>query len=167
MSNSRRHWMRRWPVLGAAWGATAMASAAVPASRSRAPAAAERMPGDPPEHRIVYQVNQADPDYIEHILNSIGALIGKYDDNVSVVVVVFGPGIHLLARHPKRPIPAALRDRAQGQARDYGVRFVACGNTMKSAGWTPADMLPHAQVEEVGAASLMELQEQGYAYIAW
>lgn len=125
------------------------------------------MPGDPPEHRVVYQLNQAEPEYIEHILNSIGALIGKYEDNVAIHVVVFGPGIHLLARQPRRPLPEALRQRARSQARDYGVRYVACGNTMKTLGWGAADMEPFARVEEVGAAVLMELQAQGWAYIAW
>lgn len=125
------------------------------------------MPGDPPEHRVVYQLNHAEPEHIEHILNSIGALLGKYPDNVGIAVVAFGPGIHLLARHPRRPIPSALRQRAQSQARDYGVRYIACGNTMKTLGWTAADMVDFARIEEVGAAVLMELQEQGWAYIAW
>jgi uncharacterized protein len=125
------------------------------------------MPGDPPEHRVVYQLNHADPEYIEHILNSIGALIGKYEDNVAITVVVFGPGIHLLARQPRRPVPEVLRQRARGQSGDYGVRFVACGNTMKTLGWTAGDMADFARVEEVGAAVLMELQAQGWSYIAW
>ena len=174
MSDNRRQWLKRWPLLSATLGATgAVAAATGTPSTAKTPAtpasgaAHERMPGDPPEHRIVYQLNHADPEYIEHILNSVGALIGKYEDNIGVVVVVFGPGIHLLAKHPKRPVPQALRDRAQGQARDYGVRFIACGNTMKTLGWTAQDMQPFAKVEEVGAATLMELQEQGYAYVAW
>lgn len=150
-----------------AWAAAVVGSASAAHARASAPAAGERMPGDPPEHRIAYQLNQADPDYIEHILNSIGALIGKYEDNVSVAVVVFGPGIHLLAKRPRRPIPEALRQRARGQAQDYGVRFIACGNTMKTLGWTEADIQSFAKVEDVGAASLMTLQEQGWAYIAW
>jgi intracellular sulfur oxidation DsrE/DsrF family protein len=150
----------------AAGGARA-AEAAGSASKLRKPAAEDRMPGDPPEHHIVYQLNQADPEIIEHILGSVGAMLGKYEDNVAIVVVAFGPGIHLLARQPRRPVPAALRDRAAGQARDYQVRFVACGNTMQALGWTAADMLPFVKVEAVGAAVLMELQEQGYAYLAW
>ncbi|MBA4175722.1 MAG: hypothetical protein C0505_04055 [Leptothrix sp. (in: Bacteria)] len=164
MSDARRRWLSRWPLLGAALaGGAALAAPARPA-----PAAKEaRMPGDPPEHRVVYQLNEAEPGYIEHILVSVGAMIGKYEDNVAIVVVVFGPGIHLLARKPRRPVPQTLRERAAGQARDYGVRFIACGNTMKPYGWTAADMLPFAQIEQVGAAALMELQEQGYAYIAW
>jgi len=125
------------------------------------------MPGDPPEHHIVYQLNRAEPEIIEHILGSVGAMVGKYADNVAIVVVAFGPGIHVLATQPRRPVPAAPRERAAGQARDYQVRFVACGNTMQGLGWTAADMLPFVQVEAVGAAVLMELQEQGYAYLAW
>lgn len=144
-----------------------MVDAADSIKRPRKTAAEDRMPGDPPEHHIVYQLNQADPEIIEHILGSVGAMIGKYEDNVAIVVVAFGPGIHLLARQPGRPVPAALRERAAGQARDYQVRFVACGNTMQSLGWTAADMLPFVRVEAVGAAVLMELQEQGYAYLAW
>ena len=123
------------------------------------------MPGDPPEHRIVYQLNQAGAEHLEHILNSVGAMIGRYQDNVAIAVVAFGPGIHLLAAQPRRPVPEPLRQRARSQARDYGVRFFACGNTMKTLGWTASDMVDFARVEEVGAAVLMELQEQGWAYV--
>jgi intracellular sulfur oxidation DsrE/DsrF family protein len=49
----------------------------------------------------------------------------------------------------------------------YGVEFHACGNTMKSLGWTEEDILESATVVEVGAADLMELQKQGYSYISW
>jgi intracellular sulfur oxidation DsrE/DsrF family protein len=170
MSNSRRRWLSRWPLFGAALSAGVAVAAATPTTGTapnRAPSKEPRMPGDPPEHRIVYQLNRADPEYIEHVLGSVGALIGKYEDNVSVVVVAFGPGIHLLALEPRRPVPMSLTERARGQARDYGVRFVACGNTMKTYAWTAKDMLPFVQIEEVGAATLMELQEQGYAYLAW
>ncbi|WP_162910186.1 DsrE family protein [Azohydromonas sediminis] len=140
---------------------------AAPATRAADAPKTERFPGDPPQHKVVYQLNEADNAYIEHILNSVGAMIGKYQDNVAIAVVVFGPGIHLLAKNPKRPVAAALRQRVISQARDYGVTFIACGNTMKTLGWTAQDIVEVAKVEEVGAATLMELQEQGYAYIAW
>lgn len=169
MTDARRRWLSRWPLIGAAWGAgfSATAVAAQAGVAAKVAPKEARLPGDPPEHHIVYQLNVADAATIEHILVSVGALIGKYEDNVAVVVVAFGPGIHLLARKPQRPVPEALRTRAASQARDYGVRFVACGNTMKSLNWTAADMQPFVQVEQVGAAVIMELQEQGYAYLAW
>lgn len=163
--NLRRRLLTALPLLGSS--AAAVAATMASSGPKAAAAKAERFPGDPPEHKLLYQLNHADADYIEHILNSVGAMIGKYADNISLVVVVFGPGIHLLAKAPKRPIPAALRERARSQARDYGVQFIACGNTMKTVGWTDKDMVDFARIEEVGAAAMMELQEQGYAYIAW
>lgn len=160
----RRRWMTALPLAAAAAGFGRRARAAdAPPGRP----ANERFPGDPPQHKLVYQLNRAEPEYIEAILNSVGAMIGKYQDNVAIAVVAFGPGIYLLAKQPKRPVPPALRQRVVSQARDYGVSYVACGNTMQTLGWTAKDIVEVAKVEQVGAASLMELQEQGYAYIAW
>ncbi len=125
-----------------------------------------RFPGDPPEHYVVYQFNKADPDYHNHVLFSVGAMVRKYGDNVKIVVTAFGPGIHILAEMPERPVSEEVRQRVSSLAQ-YGVEFHACGNTMKSLGWTEENLLPFVKVVEVGAADLMELQEQGYAYINW
>ena len=86
---------------------------------------------DASEHRIIYQCNQADPDYLQHILFSAGELIRKYSDDVEIVVGVFGPGLQLLGKHPQRSVPFELQQRA-GSLASYGVAFHACGNTMKS-----------------------------------
>ncbi|MFN7197743.1 MAG: DsrE family protein, partial [Hylemonella sp.] len=101
------------------------------------------------------------------ILNSIGAMLKKYVDDVTITVVVWGPGIHLLAKKPKRPVPKELQQRVRSMSESYGIEFIACGNTMHTLGWDKADMLDFVRVEEVGAAAIMELQEKGYAYIAW
>ena len=121
---------------------------------------------DSSEHRIVYQCNKADPDYLQHILFSAGELIRKYGDDVEVIVGVFGPGLHLIAKHPQRAIPPELQQRATSLA-DYGVAFHACGNTMKSLGWTEKSLLPFAKVVPIGVDDIMQLQEQGYAYMSW
>ncbi|MFA5626723.1 MAG: DsrE family protein [Thiohalomonadaceae bacterium] len=125
-----------------------------------------RFPGDEPNHKIVYQFNSADPGYQDHVIFSVGAVLRKYGDDVKIVVVAIGEGIHLLGKKPGRPVKEELRQRASSLAQ-YGVEFHACGNTMKSLGWTKDDLLPFATEVEVGAADLMELQEQGYAYISW
>ena len=119
-----------------------------------------------PAHKLVYQLNKADEAYIDHILFSVGAMLRKYGDDIHIVVTVIGPGRHLLGRNPTRPIPKLLRQRAESLSM-YGVEFHACGNTMRSLGWTREDLLDFATVVEIGAADLMELQEQGYAYISW
>ncbi len=125
-----------------------------------------RFPGEGAEHKLVYQLNKADEKYQKAILFSVGAMLRKYGDNIKIVVTVIGPGIHILAKHPKRPVSQEIRERVSSLAL-YGVEFHACGNTMKSLKWTAKDMLDFAQVVEVGAADLMELQEQGFAYISW
>lgn len=122
---------------------------------------------DGPRHKVVYQINKADPEYIEHILNSISAMLSKYVDDVQIAIVAFGPGIHLLATQPGRPMPDILRQRVRGLADNYGAELIACGNTMKTIGWGRKDIIAQARIEEVGAAALMEMQERGYAYIAW
>ncbi len=125
-----------------------------------------RFPGDPPDHKLVYQFNKADEAYQKAILFSVGAMLRKYGDNIHIVVVAIGPGLHILAKQPKRPVPQEIRERVSSLSQ-YGVEFHACGNTMKSLHWTDKDMLPWAKVVEVGADDLMTLQEDGYAYISW
>ena len=155
--------LARRQLLGAV-AAAATAGAALPVqSASAKPQAGS----EGPPHKVVYQINRHEPEYQEAILNSIGAMLKKYVDDVSIVVVVWGPGIHLLAKKPKRPVPKTLQQRVRGMSESYGIEFIACGNTMHTLGWEKADMLDFARVEEVGTAAIMELQEKGYAYIAW
>ena len=125
-----------------------------------------RFPGDPVDHKVVYQFNKSDEAYHNAVLFSVGAMLRKYQDNIHIVVVGIGPGIHIMAKNPERPVSKNVKQRVSSLAQ-YGVEFHACGNTMKSLGWDEKDVLPFAKIVEVGAADLMELQEQGYAYISW
>lgn len=119
-----------------------------------------------PEHKLVYQFNKAEIDYMEHVLFSVGAMLRKYPDNIHLVVTAIGPGIHILARQPRRPVPEIIRQRVASLAA-YGVSFHACGNTMKSLNWDKSDILDFAEVVDIGADDLMTLQEKGYSYISW
>ena len=125
-----------------------------------------RFPGDPPDHHVVYQFNKADLGYQDHVIFSVGEMLRKYGDNVKIVVVAYAEGIHILGKKPGREVKEEIRQRISSLAQ-YGVEFHACGNTMKSLDWKQEDLLPFAKIVEVGAADLMELQEQGYAYISW
>ncbi|HED18257.1 MAG TPA: hypothetical protein ENI74_02000, partial [Gammaproteobacteria bacterium] len=75
--------------------------------------------GDP-VHKMVYQFNKADLEYMEHILFSLGALLRKYGDDVHLVVTAIGPGLHILAKNPTRPIPDIIRQRVSSLAA-YGI----------------------------------------------
>lgn len=127
----------------------------------------DRFPGDPAEHKAVYMWNKADSAYQTGILNSIQAMIKKYGDNVEIAVVAIGPGLHVLAKEPQREVEKLTYDRVAGFAKDYKVRWIACGNTMNTIHWQHSDMRPFAEYSEVGAAALMELQEEGYKLLVW
>ena len=125
-----------------------------------------KFPGEEPDHKVVYQFNKPDQDYHEHVLFSVGAMLRKYGDNIHLVVTAIGPGIHILAKNPLRPVPDEVRQRVSSLAA-YGVSFHACGNTMKTLDWGESDMLDFAEIVDIGADDLMQLQEQGYTYISW
>lgn len=125
-----------------------------------------RFPGDPTDHNVVFQFNKADQDYHNAVLFAVGEMVRKYGDNITIVVTAFGPGLHILAKDPVRPVSEHIKQKVKSLV-DYGVKFHACGNTMKALGWTEKDMLPFAEVVNVGAADIMELQEKGYSYLSW
>ncbi|CAM8643529.1 COG1416 Uncharacterized conserved protein [Burkholderiales bacterium] len=128
---------------------------------------AERFPGDPATHKVVYMFNQADLGYQTSVMNSIQAMIKTYGDDVAIAVVAIGPGIHALAKTPKRETHQEITQRIENFAKSYGVRFIACGNTMNTVGYAEADMRPFAEYSLVGAAALMRLQEEGFKPIFW
>jgi intracellular sulfur oxidation DsrE/DsrF family protein len=127
----------------------------------------EYFPGDPAAHKAVYMFNKADAGYQHGILNSIQAMIKKYGGNVEIAVVAIGPGLHVLAKKPQREIDPLTYARVASFAKDYNVRWIACGNTMNTLHWTDKDMRPFAEYSEVGAAALMELQEEGFQLLVW
>lgn len=156
---ARRHLLTG--VAAAAAGIATTHGHAAPAPRQAGPAESGA------RHKIVYQLNHPEEEHREAIFNSISAVLTKYTDDVAIAVVAWGPGIHILAKNPKRPVSRLHQQRARSMAESYGIRFFACGNTMHTLGWTAADMVDFAIVEDVGAATVMELQENGYAYLAW
>jgi len=121
---------------------------------------------DTSKHRLVYQCNKSDPDYIDHVLFSCAEMLRKYGDNIELVVAVFGAGLHLLGKNPGRPISKQQQERVASLA-NYGVAFHACGNTMKSLKWTDKDILGLAKIVPIGVDDLMQLQEQGFSYFSW
>lgn len=120
---------------------------------------------DKATHQLVYQCNKADHDYIDHVLFSCGEMLRHYGDDIEIVIAALGPGLNLLAHHPKRAISPLQQQRVRSLA-DYGVRFQACGNTMKSMRWEEKDLLDVAEIVPIGVEGIMLLQEKGFSYIS-
>ncbi len=116
-------------------------------------------------HKIVFQCNKVEPDYLGHILFSAGEMLRKYGDNIEIVITTFGRGVNLLGKKPIRPIAKEYQQRAASLAA-YGVAFHICHSTMKALNWTKTDIADYAKVVPAGAIDLMELQEKGFSYIS-
>lgn len=121
---------------------------------------------DTTKHKIVYQLNKANPEYIEHILFSAGEMLRKYGDDIEIVITAIGPGLNILGKHPVRPINPLHQQRISSLA-SYGVQLHACGNTMKSLHWQKKDLIDESIVVPIGIDDIMLLQEKGYSYISW
>lgn len=110
--------------------------------------------------RIVLQMTEHDPKRVNAIFNNAINVQKFYgQDNVKVAIVAFGPGVRALL---KASAPAA--DRVQALA-DYGVEFVACGNTLATIGAKPEDLLPGVGTATAGIAELVERQIKGWHVI--
>ncbi|RDH86116.1 MAG: hypothetical protein DIZ80_01200 [endosymbiont of Galathealinum brachiosum] len=125
-----------------------------------------RFPGDPTEHNVVYQFNKSDQAYHDAVMFSAAEMLRKYNDNITIVITAFGPGIHILGKKPQRYVSYEIKQKIRSMA-DYGVKFHACGNTMQSLGWKKEDLYDFVEIVQVGAADLIDLQEKGYSYISW
>ena len=134
---------------------------------ARAQEDALTFPGEAPEAKVLYQCNKDDPGYQGHIMHSASVLLREYDNNVALVVACFGPGIHLLLKEPGRPVDPDVRERVASLAA-YGVKFHACGETLKALGLEADALIDQADYVASGVVDMVELQKnEGYYYVAW
>lgn len=114
------------------------------------------------DYRYVLHISDLDPSKQELILNNAANLLEAYPPGaVEVEVVAYGPGLRLM-----------FADNVNAQRLDAlsqgGVRFAACGNTLKGMarqlGETPK-LNPVARVVPGGIVRIGELVRQGYIYV--
>lgn len=114
------------------------------------------------KHKLVIQVSSDDPQTQTIALNNAVNLQKMYGmDNVAIEVVAYGPGLGLLTTKSKEA------DRVKSLAMQ-NITFSACGNTMakveKKTGKKP-QLTEGVGTVQAGVARIMELQEEGYAYL--
>jgi intracellular sulfur oxidation DsrE/DsrF family protein len=118
--------------------------------------------GSDAPHKIVIQVSTDDPRTQKIALNNAVNLQKHYGiDEVTIEIVAYGPGLAMLTKK------GAQTDRIESLAMS-DITFSACGNTMaavhKKSGSMPV-LLEGVNQVPAGVARIMELQEQGYAYV--
>ncbi|TDY01716.1 DsrE family protein [Thiohalophilus thiocyanatoxydans] len=114
------------------------------------------------DHKVIIQVSTDDPRTQKIALNNAANLQKAYGmDNVDVQIVAYGPGLGLLSKNGDNA------DRVESMAMQ-NINFNACSNTMakieSKKGKKPA-LAKGVEVVPGGVARIVELQEQGYAYI--
>jgi len=118
-------------------------------------------------HYVAIHVDENDPQVMNMALNNAKNVAAYYEsqgDEVVIEMVTYGPGLHML-----RADTSPVRDRIteMGMAMD-NLTFSACGNThraMSARAGADVELMEEAQVVPSGVVRLIELQEQGYAYV--
>lgn len=118
-------------------------------------------------HHVAIHVDENDPQRMNMALNNANNIISRYEgqgDEVQIEIVTYGPGLHML-----RADTSPVADRvAQMSLEHENIAFSACNNTLqgmqRQAGAEIA-LLSEAHIVPSGAVRLIELQEQGWAYL--
>jgi intracellular sulfur oxidation DsrE/DsrF family protein len=112
-------------------------------------------------HRVVMHLNSGDEKVQRGALNNIRNLyqeVGR--EYLRVELVVHGAGLTLLTKKDSTLAPELAQLKTA-----YEAEFTACSNTMKAQGLTRVDLLDQVGRTVPAMVRLMELQEEGWAYI--
>ncbi|MEJ8473007.1 DsrE family protein [Roseibium algae] len=118
-------------------------------------------------HKVAIHVDQNDHQVMNMALNNAKNIDSYYNakgETVEIELVAYGPGLMML-RDDKSPV----KDRISAMSLEIdNISFSACGNThraMSKKEGKEVELLDEATMVPSGAVRLIELQEQGFAYI--
>ena len=112
-------------------------------------------------HRVVMHLNSGEEKVQQGALNNIKNLYEAMGaERVNVELVAHGAGLSLFTKQDSKLAEELARLKSS-----YGVEYTACSNTMKAQGLTRADLIDQVDRTMPAMVRLMELQEQGWAYI--
>lgn len=119
-------------------------------------------------HRVVIQVTQNDPAVMNMALNNAENLVKFYQDKgeqIQIEFVAYGAGLHMF-REDTSSVKERLAAMARGMKKN--VTFSGCGNTLTNQSKQEnkaISLVPEARVVPAGIARVVELEEQGWAYV--
>ena len=118
-------------------------------------------------HKVAIHVDQNDKKVMNMALNNVQNVSKYYKskgDKVIVEVVAYGPGLHMF-----RADTSPVKDRIETMSLAMPeVTFSACGNThrkMSKKAGKDVVLLSESKKVPSGVVRLIELQENGYAYV--
>ncbi len=118
-------------------------------------------------HHVAIHVDENDPAVMNMALNNaqnVAAYYKSVGDEVVIEVVAYGPGLNMLI-----PGKSPVEDRIETMSMSLdNLSFAACGNTLRAMSkktGAEVSVMEEASVVPSGVVRLIELQEQGYAYV--
>ncbi len=121
---------------------------------------AEPKPSFDNPRQIVFSVTEGDDKAINHVLSSANNVLKFYGpENVEMRIVAYSGGIRTLLKKEKK---IAVRVDALMQ---YGVVFVACGNTMRTKKIDKKELIDGSEVVTAGIVEMIERVKSGWTYI--
>ena len=119
------------------------------------------------DHQVAFHVDQNDPQIMNMTLNNVQNAVNYYKeqgDTVTIEVIAYGFSLAMFIADE-----SPVADRIERMSLDIDqLAFKACGNThknMSKKAGKAVKLLDAAEITPSGVIRLIELQEQGYAYI--
>jgi intracellular sulfur oxidation DsrE/DsrF family protein len=118
-------------------------------------------------HRVVIQVTQNDPAVMNVALNNAENLVNYYKEKgekIEIEFVAYGPGLNMM-RSDTSPVKERLATIAASMK---NITFTGCGNTLANQSKQEKkeiSLVPEARVVPTGIARIVELEEEGWAYV--
>lgn len=121
---------------------------------------AEPKPSIDNPRQVVFSITSADDEAIHHVLSSANNVLKFYGpENVEMEIVAYYHGIRALLKKEKE---IAVRVDALMQ---YDVRFIACGNTLRTKKIPESELIEGSEVVTAGIVEMIERVKEGWAYI--
>lgn len=128
-----------------------------------AAARADHIKDGPSVHRMVFQINEDNPNLWNLMLNNIGNIINEMGkDHVEIKVVAYGPGIDMFRKDRSTVIE---RLESLKKFAGKGIAYTVCSNTMKAMKVERQDIVEFVDDFHPGIVRIVELQEKGYVYL--
>lgn len=110
--------------------------------------------------KIIFSINSADDETINHVLSSANNVLKFYGpEKVHMRIVAYYHGLKTLLKKNK---DIAVRVDALMQ---YDVEFVACENTMKTKHIKKEELIDGTEIVTAGIVEITERVKEGWVYI--
>lgn len=109
--------------------------------------------------KVLVSLNFNDEKKVSSLLYNVINIQKAYgQDNLEITVVGWGPGVRVLLKDS--PVRARIESQMQ-----YDIRFVACGNTLKTIGISPDNLIEGVNLVDAGLPEIIERELMGWSVI--